>query len=132
MHHTSKVLHRTLRRLLLVQGVLVAAVAIGFGALSGAGAVPAALFGGGIALLNTLISAERLHRATAVAGQNPSGGMGHLYAGAIVRFVATPALVVLGILALSLDAVALLAGFAVAQLGYLFNNVHTGPARSDG
>jgi len=41
MHHTSKVLHRTLRRLLLVQGVLVAAVAAGFGVMTGPGAVPA-------------------------------------------------------------------------------------------
>lgn len=131
MHHTSKVLHRTLRRLLLVQGGLVAAVAAGFAVVTGPGAVPAVLFGGAIALFNTLVSAERLHRATAVAGQDPSGGMASLYMGAVIRFVATPALIVVGIAALALDPVAILAGFAVAQLGYLLNNVNTGPEHAD-
>lgn len=126
MSHTTKVLHRTLRRLLWVQGALVLIAALACGVGMGLETVPAALFGGAIALLNTAISAERLHRATAAAGQDARQGMAALYSGAIIRFVATPALIAVGILALGLDPVAILIGFGVAQLGYLVNHVQTG------
>ena len=82
----------------------------------------AALFGGAIALLNTLISAQRLRRASDAAVSNANSGMMELYIGAILRFIGTPLFVALGILALGLDPIAIIAGFGIAQLAFFFNS----------
>jgi len=121
MSYAAEVLRATLRRLLFVQVVLVLAVAVAFLALKGWPQGVAALFGGGIALFNTLVSAQRLRRASERTN-DPQGSMLELYIGAGIRFVATPALVALGIILLDLDPVAIIVGFAVAQLGFFFNS----------
>jgi len=122
-----KVLHRTLRRLLTAQALLVLTAAGLYLAVKGGDHAAAAVYGGGIALLNSLISALHLRRATEAAGSSATRGMAELYVGAVIRFVAVPVLVALGIWGLTLDPVAIIAGFAVAQLGYLFNSVRTEP-----
>jgi len=124
MSHAGKVLRKTVRRLLMVQCSLIIVVAAAYGVARGWPAATAALYGGGIALFNTLISAQRLSRASEVVG-DVRRGMLELYIGAIIRFVATPALIVAGILVLKLDPVAIIVGFAVAQAGYFFNHVQT-------
>ena len=126
MSYAVNVLRVTLRKLLLAQALLVLSTAVGFLAVKGGYTPLAALFGGAVALLNTAISANRLQKASEVAGGDVRRGMLELYLGAATRFVLTPLLIALGIAALSLDPVALIVGFGVAQLGYLFNNVKTG------
>lgn len=121
MSYAAEVLRRTLRRLLIVQVLLVLAVAAGFLFTRGGAELLAALFGGGIALLNTLVSAWRLRRASE-PGTDARRSLFELYAGAVIRFVATPALIAIGIVVLSLDPVAIIVGFAVAQLAYFFNS----------
>ncbi len=126
MSHAKKVLRSTLYRLLLAQAGLVVAVAAVYFATRGSWPAVAALFGGGIALLNSFISANRLERASRLGG-DAQRSMMELYIGAVARFVATPVLVAVGIVVLHLDPVAIIVGFAVAQLGYFFNRVRTNP-----
>jgi ATP synthase protein I len=126
MSYAVNVLRATLRKLLLAQALLVLTTAVGFLAAKGGHTPLAALFGGAVALLNTAISAHRLQKASEVAAGDAHQGMLQLYLGAAMRFVLTPLFIALGIAALGLDPIALIVGFAVAQLGYLFNNVKTG------
>jgi len=122
MSYAASVLRSTARRLLIIQLVLVLATALGFLAAKGGPEMLAALYGGAIALLNTLISAHRLRRASDAAVSDAKRGMMELYIGAILRFIGTPLFVALGILALGLDPIAIIVGFAVAQLAYFFNS----------
>lgn len=119
MSEEADVLKASLRRLMTAQIALIAASAAIYFATKGGSNAVAALFGGAIALLNSAISALHLRRATAASSS--AGGMAYLYIGAVIRFVATPGLVALGIWALKLNAVAIIVGFAVAQVGYFFN-----------
>ena len=129
MSHAVKVLQGTLRRLVTIQAALALAAAAGYLVINGALDAVSALFGGGIALLNSLISAR--HLARAARHQEPRGQLAELYVGAVVRFVATPALVAVGILALGLDAVAIIVGFAVTQIAYFIGGERVGPANSN-
>lgn len=111
-----------LRRLLLLQIVLtLAAALIMFSWRPQADyAVIATLYGGGMALLNSLLLAWRTRRA----GERAGAGEGqlqvmNLMGGMVERFVITLACFALGMAVLKLDPVALLGGFAFAQLGYV-------------
>ncbi len=125
MSYAAQVLRRTLLRLVTLQLTLTLATGFGFLAYQGANEFWAAIYGGAIALLNTSVSAHRLIRATQAAADDAQRGMMEIYIGAITRFVATPLFVAIGIAALKLDPVALIVGFAVAQLGYMVNNSRT-------
>lgn len=122
MSYANKVLRGAAGRLLASQALLVFATAGIYLWHSGGQAAMAALFGGLIAFFNTVISAQHLARASHAAAGDLKRGMLELYIGAVIRFVATPALVAVGIVALKLDAVAIIVGFAVAQVGYFFNS----------
>lgn len=121
MSYAAKVLQGTARQVLTTQALLVLAAAVAFLVYGGSAKALAAAFGGGIALLNTLVSAHRLVRASEAAPGNPNRGMLELYIGAVTRFVATPALVAVGIVLLKLDPPAIIVGFVAAQVGYFFN-----------
>lgn len=125
MSYAAEILRRAVRRLVLVQVLLVVAVGVGFLTTKGVADLWAVLYGGAIALFNTLFSAYRLQRATDAATDSVKRGMIELYVGAITRFVATPTLVALGIIALALNPVGIIAGFAIAQVGYFFDSAHT-------
>ncbi len=121
MSQAEQVLGRTLRRLLLVQLVLVALCSALFW-LVGSGTLPAAaaLYGGAIAVLNSLTSARHLQRAARTSSANRQ--MAELYIGAVIRFIATPALIAVGIAAFEMPPVPILAGFGVAQIAYFIGN----------
>ncbi len=124
MSYAVKVLLGMTRRLLTIQAVLILLVAGIYFALRGWEPALAAVFGGSIALFNTLVSAQRLARASDSATQDLKRGMMELFIGAAIRFVATPALIAVGIVYLDLDPVAIIVGFGVAQVGYFFNSAH--------
>ena len=128
MSHAVKVLQGSLRRLMLIQGALTLLTALGFYLNHGAMVAIAALFGGAIALFNSLISARQLARASRSGGANRQ--MAELYFGAAMRFLATPALVAVGIVALGLDAIAIIVGFAVAQIAFFFGDKRIGQQNS--
>ena len=125
MSHAVKVLQGTLRRLLIVQAGLILASATAYFFAQGGAAAVAAAFGGAIALLNALVSAHHLKRASVGAAGNAQRGMLELYLGAVIRFIATPLLVAVGIVALGLAPVPMLVAFAVAQVAYF-----AGPPRA--
>lgn len=79
--------------------------------------VAAAFFGGGIAVVNVLLLARRLLSGLRVADQANAAAF-QLYFGAIERFVLTIAGFALGLGALGLPAVSMLATFALAQTSY--------------
>ncbi|WP_303902392.1 ATP synthase subunit I [Thiohalomonas denitrificans] len=124
MSYAAKVLLGMTRRLLTIQALLVLLAAGVYLALRGWEPVSAVVFGGAIALFNTLISAQRLARASDSANQDPKRGMMELFTGAVIRIVATPALIAIGIVFLDLNPVAIIVGFGVAQVGYFFNSAH--------
>lgn len=124
-------MRQNVRRLLLSQIVLTLAAALlmyswrepsGYTAL-------AAVYGGGMALINSLLLAWRTRRAgeKAVTGEAQLQVLG-LMGGMVERFVFTLAAFALGMAVLKLDPPALIAGFACAELGYVaaaYRSLHT-------
>ena len=108
-------------KILQTQAILVIAVAISFYIYEQQfSVITAALFGGGIAMLNVWFADRRLRKAALniALGQEASA----FYIGAVERFVSTLLLFILGMLFLKLMPLPLLAAFASAQAGYLFNS----------
>ncbi|WP_092997996.1 ATP synthase subunit I [Thiohalomonas denitrificans] len=122
MSYAAKVLLGMTRRLLTIQAALALLAAGTFLVLRGWEPALAAVFGGAIALFNTLVSAQRLARASESAASDLKRGMMELFIGAAIRFLATPGLIAVGIVFLNLDPVAIIVGFGVAQVGYFFNS----------
>ena len=86
----------------------------------GGQAVPATLFGGAIAMANTVLLSRRLVAASDLAENNPNAGALTLYLGVIQRFVFTLVMFAVGIKVLGLvPPVAMIGGFAVAYLGFM-------------
>lgn len=113
-------MHRGLRKLLLMQIVLAASAALGMYAFRGTpAAAEAALFGGAIALINTLLLARRTLRAAATADKDARWSTLGLFAGVLERFIFTLVAFGVGMGVLRLDPPSLLVGFAVAQLGFV-------------
>ena len=109
-----------MQRLLIIQAALVLFAAIGSFYYFGGHAVPATLFGGAIAMANAVLLSRRLEAASDLAQDNPNAGALTLYLGVIQRFVFTLIMFAVGIKVLGLlPPVALIIGFAVAQLGFM-------------
>lgn len=117
--------------LLALQLVLAIVTAVAYLWAVGGGAAQAAAYGGGVALLSTLLLGHRVLRAAAVAGSVPGRETAVLYIGAIQRFVLVMALFGFGMGWLRLQPLPLLVGFAVAQAGYFVNGAWL-RARADG
>lgn len=106
------------RRLLLLQLAIVAgatlAAFLGWGGEAAAGVAS----GGGTALLSAWMLGRRVQRAGELARTSPGIETAVLYIGAIQRFAVVLALFWLAMGRFGLPAVALLAGFGLAQLAY--------------
>ncbi len=81
----------------------------------------AALYGGGIAIGNTLLLLRRVRRANTELAKDPNEDVRLLFAGAVERFVFTLGAMAAGMGWIRLDPMALLIGFAVAYLGHPFS-----------
>lgn len=112
----TKALHSALQRLLVLQlGLLLVMAIIGF-VVGGMTTSSALVFGGGIAVINTLLQQWHARRAQRVAGNSPERNMRLLYRCAIERFIATVVLFSLGLGSLKFAPLPLLLGFVFAQL----------------
>jgi ATP synthase protein I len=99
---------------LAIQAMLTLAIAAGFYMYQRQwGALWAALYGGGIGLGISGLSAFRLAQAA-----RPDAGLTALYFGAVERFIFVAAAFAAGLAALKLAPVPLLAGFGGAELAY--------------
>lgn len=123
MSHAERVLRAAAIRLAAIQLAIVLIASVVYAFRVDQLAAFSALAGGLLALLNTGISTYFLHRATAISSIDERQGLLLFYAGAALRFVAVPLFFGVGIVLFELNPVAMLVGFGLAQLGYLFNKV---------
>jgi len=118
MSRATAQLQQALHRLLVLQLVLIAVVAMVGYAWQGTTALRAATFGGVIAIFGTLVLL-RYGRRAEQAGANVALNAGLIYGSAIVRFISTMVLFSVGIAVLRLQPLWLFAGFIaglVAQM----------------
>ncbi|MEE9157068.1 MAG: ATP synthase subunit I [Gammaproteobacteria bacterium] len=110
----------SIRRLLATQCLLVVGVSAIVLVVSGVLEAQSAMYGGGIALLSSWMLGRQVFAAGDAAKARPGKGAAMLYLGVIQRFVIVLGLFGLGIGLLKLPPLPLIAGFAVAQLGFVF------------
>lgn len=108
-----------MQRLLIIQASLVLFAAIASFYYLGNDAVLAALFGGVVAMVNSVLLSRRLDSASSMAVDNPNAGTLTLYIGVVQRFVLTLVMFGIGIGVLKLNPVAMVGAFAAAQLGFV-------------
>jgi len=125
MTFAAKVMRVTVRRVLVIQLLIVLGVSALYLAAAEAYSAQSALYGGMIALLGTWLMAWRITKAAETAAQDTNQGAFVIYAGAVQRFLLTLVLMALGMGTLKLAPVAILVGYATAQLAYTFNKVDT-------
>jgi len=85
----------------------------------------AAVYGGLVSICISLLLLRGIQRANDAAITDPGKSMRILYIGAVQRFVVVLALIALGIALLKLSPIALITGFALAQIGYLLGSRFT-------
>ena len=112
-----------MQRLLIIQATLVLAAIIATVYLLGTEAASAALFGGCVALANSVLLYRKLDSASSMAKDNPNGGMMTLYAGVIQRFVFVLGMFAVGMGLLKLNPVAVVGAFGLAQIAYMICGV---------
>lgn len=115
-------------RVLIVQLLMTLIVATGFFAAGFAGVAEEGLwkalsagYGGLSSVVLALVSISGFKRANAIALSDPKQSMMILYIGAVVRFAAVIVLLGVGLGLFKLDAIAVFAGFALAQASYLMS-----------
>ncbi|HKJ08619.1 MAG TPA: ATP synthase subunit I [Gammaproteobacteria bacterium] len=107
-----------MRKILILQVLLIAAVTGAYFGKAGAAGAQAALFGGAIALVNALLLGRRVQRAGRAAQDSVTRGTFALYLGAVERFVFTLVGFGVGMGVLHLQPLPLLLAFAAAQAAY--------------
>jgi len=85
----------------------------------------AAAYGGSVTVVTTLLLAWRMLRAGELAGHDPRKSMQILYMSAVWRFALTAVLFALGMGYFKLDPLAMIVGFVLAQLAYVFVGLGT-------
>ena len=114
-----------MRRVVAFQGIIAVIIALVFMNL-GYQKIESSLFGGVIAIMNTLLLARSINQAgEAASGQNITGGTLVIFKSLLIRMALVLAGFYLGIVTLSLDALQMLVAFAVTQIGYVFNKNKT-------
>jgi len=121
-------LRHAVYRLILVQFVLVMASVIYFQLKQGHEFSLAALYGGAITLITTLMSAWRITVATRISNgvteQDAVPGVAEFYKTAVFRLVLTIALLAIGMVGLKLQPMALIIGFVAGTLGHFVVPMH--------
>jgi len=85
----------------------------------------AALYGGSITVLTTLLIAMRIGRAGEMSADEQQQSYLEVYIGAIQKFILTVVLMAVGMGYLELNPIPLLICFAASQLSFAFNKVDT-------
>ncbi|MDH5190738.1 MAG: ATP synthase subunit I [Gammaproteobacteria bacterium] len=116
---------RKMRRLPAAQILLTAITSGSFWLFSGFSAGQAALFGGAIAVINSLIQLWHMHRAETSAGCSIDQNMRIFYRCSIERLLSTAALFAIGLGVLKLLPLPMVIGFVVAQGAIFYEGVMT-------
>lgn len=109
-----------MKRLLVIQAVLVLIALAISGYWYGNDAVIASLYGGGVAIINTLWLGKKVEAAGELAEDDLDRGIYAIYFNAVQRFVFVLVALGVGLQALKLVPQPLLLTFAVAQIAYFF------------
>ncbi len=109
-----------MRNILIIQAILILAGVVVSQFYHGDEAVLPALYGGSIALVNTMLLVSRLKRAGEVAKESAYQGVYIIAMGAAQRFLFVLVALGFGLQYLALLPVPLLGTFAVAQVAYWF------------
>lgn len=122
MSFAAKTLKDTLRKLILIQILLVVITALVLGYTQGVFVLLSALYGGVIAVLSSVIGAWRLSYISSQTSNDLDRGWLNLYSGTVLKLISTLSLMAIGMhkKLLELDPLAIVIGFAVAHLGYFF------------
>lgn len=116
MSHTQSRMRKILARLVVTQGVVTLAIAVGFYlALSTPQAVWSVLYGGVMAVVVSLLLAWRVNRSA-----RPGAGVAGLYLSMLERMAFIAVAFAVGLAVLELVPLALLAGFVGAEIAYVF------------
>ena len=108
-----------MRSLIIIQITLILVSATAFAYYMGEVTVLSSLFGGAVAIVNTLLLSRRLNTAAEMADENPDGGILVLYLGVIQRFIFVLVMFGIGMRLLKLTPPAMLGTFALAQVAYM-------------
>jgi ATP synthase protein I len=121
----SVVMLRVVRRLLIVQCLIILFIAFVYLLFQNTHALWAALYGGCITLSGTLLMAWHIDRAGKVAVSEKQQGYIEIYVGMVQKFILTLLLMAIGMGYLKLDPLAILLSFALTQLSFIANKVDT-------
>ncbi len=114
-----------MKRLLLVQaGLVVLGLGFGWYAYGMAGGI-SSLYGGAVALVNTLWLGRKVEVAGEMAEEDLTRGVYAIYFNAVQRFVFVLVALGVGLQALELTPQSLLLTFGIAQLAYFFGRQDT-------
>ncbi len=108
-----------MRSILIIQFILMLAGVAVSSHYQGEAALLPALYGGAIALANTLLLSRRVAQAGEIAKTSPQQSVNALYFGVVQRFVFVLVALGLGLGYLKLSPVPLLGTFMVSQLAYM-------------
>ena len=109
------------RKVIALQVGVSALIAAAFFMAKGTGEAYSAFYGGLISVAVAFLLGRGVVRAAEAARQDPKKSMLILYLGAVQRFILVLVLFGIGLKALSLAFIPMIAGFAGAQLAYLSN-----------
>jgi len=119
MNHVAKSLRGAVHRVLAVQAVLIGICALAFWLGAGGGAGLAAVYGGMVSVLMTLVLAWRVSQAGRVTAAGKISGVFPAYLGVVERFALAIAGLAVGMGLLHLMPAPMLVSFAAAQLSFV-------------
>ncbi len=115
-------MRKALISLLAIQAIVIVAIAAGFYLYSGQVlTAAAALYGGGVTLVVSVLLAWRMSRAA-----RPGAGFAGLYIGALERMVFVVVALIIGLAVIRLPPIALVSGFIGGEIAHY---VAAGPLR---
>jgi F0F1-type ATP synthase assembly protein I len=112
---------RGVRQVVLLQAVLVLAVAGIAAAVTGWPGAAAAAYGGGIAIVNATLLAWYIHRGRRIRSANAYRALRSIYLSSALRLMTIIAMLAFGFGWLELAPLVLLAGFIAGQFGLLLS-----------
>ena len=119
MSYSAQVTRSFLRRIFFAQSIFLVICALYFFLSAGLNHGIAAIFGGGIALANTLVLRWNFERAGRIAGNSADKNLRLLYRTAAQRLFLTIGLLVLALGGLKLEPLPVLVGFLVGLAALL-------------
>lgn len=109
------------RKLVGLQVLVIAVIAIGFLLGESLQHAAGAVCGGAISIFIAVLLSRGVRRASAQAAEDARKSMMILYLGAAQRFILIGALFALGLVVLGMEPLPMVAGFIAAQLSYLIS-----------